>query len=127
MNELPMDDLQRNAPRILEVRRKIFKENDLLARRLRERFRAAGVRVVSLVSSPGAGKTALLERLMTELRPRYRMAALVGDLSPTELVLVVTLDVVDKYPDRYKENNLLYFVSPKNLKLEVPKIKTKET
>ena len=54
-------------------------------------------------------------------------SALVGDLSPTKLVLVVTLDGVDKYPDRYKEQNLLYFVSPKNLQLPVPVISKKVT
>ena len=70
-----------NEPRILEVRRKVLKENDLLARSLRERFRRAGVQVISLVSSPGAGKTTLLERLLRDLRSRYRVAALVGDLA----------------------------------------------
>jgi hydrogenase nickel incorporation protein HypB len=68
-------------PRLIEVRRKVLKENDLLARALRERFRQAGVCVISLVSSPGAGKTTFLERVLTELRPRYRVAALVGDLA----------------------------------------------
>jgi hydrogenase nickel incorporation protein HypB len=70
-----------NQPRIIEVRRKVLKENDVLARSLRKRFRDAGVQVISLVSSPGAGKTALLERLLTELRPSHRVAALVGDLA----------------------------------------------
>jgi hydrogenase nickel incorporation protein HypB len=70
-----------NPPRIVEVRRKVLKENDVLARSLRDRFRDAGVQVISLVSSPGAGKTALLERLLTDLRPLHRVAALVGDLA----------------------------------------------
>ena len=68
-------------PRIVEVRQGVLKKNDLLARDLRQRFRAAGVYVVNLVSSPGAGKTALLERTLTELRPRCRVGALVGDLA----------------------------------------------
>ena len=68
-------------PRIVEVREGILKKNDLLARELRERFRAAGVRVVSLVSSPGAGKTALLEKTLSGLKPTRRVAALVGDLA----------------------------------------------
>ncbi len=66
---------------MLEVRRKVLKENDLLARRLRDRFNSAGTRVISLVSSPGSGKTTLLERLLTELRREYCVAALVGDLA----------------------------------------------
>lgn len=70
-----------NEPRIVEVRRKVLKENDLVARRLREQFERAGARVISLVSSPGAGKTALLERLLSALRREFRVAALVGDLA----------------------------------------------
>jgi hydrogenase nickel incorporation protein HypB len=69
------------SPRLVQVRQNVLKQNDLLARGLREQFRAAGVRVVSLVSSPGAGKTALLEKLLSLLRSRFRVAALVGDLA----------------------------------------------
>jgi hydrogenase nickel incorporation protein HypB len=68
-------------PRLVEVRQNILKQNDLLARDLRQRFRSAGVFVVSLVSSPGSGKTQLLERTLTELHREYRIAALVGDLA----------------------------------------------
>lgn len=68
-------------PRLVEVRQKVLKRNDLLARELRERFRSAGVYVVSLVSSPGSGKTAFLEKTLTLLRPKLRVAALVGDLA----------------------------------------------
>ena len=68
-------------PRMVEVRKNVFKQNDVIARVLRERFREAGVLAVSLVSSPGSGKTAFLEKMLTTLRPRYRVAALVGDLA----------------------------------------------
>src|SRR3954470_24938220 len=70
-----------SEPRLVEVRRNVLKQNDLLARELRANFANAGVRVVSMVSRPGAGKTALLEKLLTDLRPRLRVAALVGDLA----------------------------------------------
>ena len=67
--------------RIVELRQGILKKNDELARGLRERFRSAGVLVLNLVSSPGTGKTAFLERTLRELRERgARAAALVGDL-----------------------------------------------
>jgi hydrogenase nickel incorporation protein HypB len=69
------------STRIIEVRRGILKKNDQLAAGLRERFSGAGVYVVNLVSSPGAGKTALLERTLAELRKELRVAALVGDLA----------------------------------------------
>ena len=68
-------------PRIVEVREGILKKNDLLARELRARYRAAGVFVVSLVSSPGAGKTELLQQTLSRLKGTQRVAALVGDLA----------------------------------------------
>jgi hydrogenase nickel incorporation protein HypB len=67
--------------RITEIRQNILKKNDLLAAELRSRFAAAGVTVVNLVSSPGAGKTSLLESTLRRLQPQYSVAALVGDLS----------------------------------------------
>ncbi|MGA7216820.1 MAG: hydrogenase nickel incorporation protein HypB [Candidatus Sulfotelmatobacter sp.] len=71
----------RTEPRLIEVRKNVLKQNDIIARSLRDRFRAAGVFVVSLVSSPGSGKTAFLETTLTLLRRNYRVAALVGDLA----------------------------------------------
>jgi hydrogenase nickel incorporation protein HypB len=68
-------------PRIVDVREGILKKNDLLARELRERFRGAGLFVASLVSSPGAGKTAFLEATLGALKATRRVAALVGDLA----------------------------------------------
>jgi hydrogenase nickel incorporation protein HypB len=68
-------------PRLVEVRRNVLKQNDLVARELRRRFQDAGVFVVSLVSSPGSGKTAFLEKTLTLLGRRCRVAALVGDLA----------------------------------------------
>jgi hydrogenase nickel incorporation protein HypB len=68
-------------PRLVQVRQNVLKRNDEVARTLRLRFHEAGVYVVSLVSSPGAGKTAFLERVLSSLREQYRVAALVGDLA----------------------------------------------
>jgi hydrogenase nickel incorporation protein HypB len=70
-----------SQPRLIEVRKNVLKQNDQTARLLREQFRAAGVFVVSLVSSPGSGKTAFLERTLSLLHQSYRVAALVGDLA----------------------------------------------
>ena len=67
--------------RLVEVRTRVLKQNDVVARELREGFRAAGVYVVSLVSSPGSGKTAFLERTLSLLSREFRVAALVGDLA----------------------------------------------
>ncbi len=67
--------------RLVQVRTKVLKRNDVVARALREDFLANDVCAISLVSSPGAGKTAFLEQVLSRLTPRYRVAALVGDLA----------------------------------------------
>jgi hydrogenase nickel incorporation protein HypB len=71
-----------SSPRIVEVRQNVLKHNDEVARSLRQRFLEGGVFVVSLVSSPGSGKTMFLERTLTLMKQRgYSPAALVGDLA----------------------------------------------
>ncbi len=68
-------------PRILEVRTKILKKNDELARDMRAEFVEAGVLVVNLVSSPGTGKTSFLrETLRRFVSAGVPVAAVVGDL-----------------------------------------------
>lgn len=69
------------STRMIEVRAKVLKQNDLLACTLRDRFHREGTCVVGLVSSPGSGKTAFLEKLLSGLARDYRVAALVGDLA----------------------------------------------
>jgi len=69
------------TPRLLEIRENVLKHNDILARNLREKFELNEVFVVSLVSSPGAGKTEFLEKTLTLLHENFRVAALVGDLA----------------------------------------------
>ena len=68
-------------PRLVHVRQRVLKQNDIAARALRELFHQAGTYVVSLVSSPGTGKTALLEQTLRLLAEKFRVAALVGDLA----------------------------------------------
>ena len=57
------------STRLVEVRQNVLKHNDQVARELRRRFHDAGVFVISLVSSPGSGKTAFLEKTLTTLQP----------------------------------------------------------
>jgi hydrogenase nickel incorporation protein HypB len=70
-----------SVPRLVEVRRNVLKQNDVIAGELRRRFHEAGVYTVSLVSSPGSGKTAFLEKTLSLLGKDHRVAALVGDLA----------------------------------------------
>jgi hydrogenase nickel incorporation protein HypB len=69
------------GPRVLEVRTRILKKNDELAREMRREFESLGVLVVNMVSSPGTGKTAFLRETLTRLTARgIPAAAVVGDL-----------------------------------------------
>lgn len=43
-------------------------------------FRRHGILALNLISSPGAGKTSLLERTLADLSPEFRMAVIEGDL-----------------------------------------------
>jgi hydrogenase nickel incorporation protein HypB len=66
--------------RIVDLRKGVLEKNDLLAASLRGRFAEAGVHVSNWVSSPGTGKTALLESLLTTaVENGIAAAALVGD------------------------------------------------
>ncbi|MEJ2313097.1 MAG: hydrogenase nickel incorporation protein HypB [Gemmatimonadales bacterium] len=68
------------AIRTIEVREKVMARNDELAATVRERLRENGVTALNLVSSPGAGKTLLLERTLAELGSELRIAVVAGDV-----------------------------------------------
>jgi hydrogenase nickel incorporation protein HypB len=65
---------------IVEVNQALLGKNTELAERNRQRFHAHGLRVLNLLSAPGSGKTALLERTLSDLRGRLRIGVQVGDL-----------------------------------------------
>lgn len=65
---------------VVEVEKALLGQNARFAEENRAAFRRAGLLVLNLVSSPGSGKTALLERTLTEMRDRLRIAVQVGDL-----------------------------------------------
>ena len=64
----------------IEVEKKVLNENQILAGQLRERFRQLGILCVNLISSPGSGKTLLLERTLERMDKSARVAVLTGDL-----------------------------------------------
>lgn len=64
----------------VQVLEAIFGENDRLADANRADFDAAGVRVINLMSSPGAGKTLLLRETLRRLSGRLRVGILEGDI-----------------------------------------------
>jgi hydrogenase nickel incorporation protein HypB len=64
----------------VEVLQGLLHENDHAAGHNRDHFSRHGVLAVNLMSSPGSGKTALLEATIDALRDRYRIAVIEGDL-----------------------------------------------
>jgi len=67
MNQLPLE-------------KKVLKENDRIAAELRERFLTHGTLCLNLISSPGSGKTSLLERTLQSIDGDWRAAVLTGDI-----------------------------------------------
>ena len=68
-----------SSDRIIQVERDILGKNDRLAADNRARFAADGVLAFNLVSSPGAGKTSLLVRAVSELKANFAIGVIEGD------------------------------------------------
>jgi hydrogenase nickel incorporation protein HypB len=64
----------------VEVLERIFDENDRTAAANRADLDAAGVTCVNLMSSPGAGKTAVLRETLRRLQDRVRVGIVEGDI-----------------------------------------------
>jgi hydrogenase nickel incorporation protein HypB len=73
------DETGAQAQRTLRIEEDLLAKNDRLARRNREIFAARELFVLNLVSSPGSGKTSILERTLGELKEKVRFAVLEGD------------------------------------------------
>ncbi len=65
---------------ILTIERKVLEKNDEIARKNREFFQIRNILALNIVSSPGAGKTMLLEKTIVRLRDRLKIAVVEGDL-----------------------------------------------
>jgi len=62
------------------VEEKVLNENQRLALELRKRFQEHNVFCLNLISSPGSGKTSLLERTLETMARDARVAVLTGDI-----------------------------------------------
>ncbi len=65
---------------VITIERKVLEKNEEFARRNREMLQARGILALNLVSSPGAGKTSLLERTLAMLKEEIRISVIEGDL-----------------------------------------------
>lgn len=67
----------------IKVVRKVLDANEKMADQNRELFKGKGVFVINVMSSPGSGKTTILERTLTTIMPKIKTAVIVGDVSTT--------------------------------------------
>ena len=65
---------------IITIERKVLEKNDEVARQNRGLFADHGIFVLNMVSSPGAGKTSILERTLERLRNELDIAVIEGDV-----------------------------------------------
>ena len=70
--------------KVLAVEKDILQENNLLAERNRGYFEAKNVLALNLVSSPGSGKTSLLEKTLTDMKGELEFAVIEGDQQTTK-------------------------------------------
>ena len=62
---------------------KILDANERIAEENKKMFKEAGVYVVNLMSSPGAGKTSLLEKTIEAIKDKVRVGVIEGDITGT--------------------------------------------
>jgi hydrogenase nickel incorporation protein HypB len=67
----------------VSVVKNVLDANDRIAKQNRELFDKNKVYVINLMSSPGAGKTSLVERTILALRDKYRIGVIEGDIQDT--------------------------------------------
>ncbi len=67
----------------IKVTTKILDANDRIAEENRKMFEEAGVYVVNLMSSPGAGKTSLLEKTIESIKDKVKVGVIEGDITGT--------------------------------------------
>lgn len=65
---------------VITIERKVLEKNDEVARRNRELFAQRHTFVINLVSSPGSGKTSLLEKMLAHFRGKLKVAVIEGDV-----------------------------------------------
>jgi hydrogenase nickel incorporation protein HypB len=68
------------AVRVIEIRERVMARNDVIATMVRARLETAGVTAFNLMSSPGSGKTSLLERTLDVLGEELGIAVVTGDV-----------------------------------------------
>jgi hydrogenase nickel incorporation protein HypB len=76
-------DTRKSGTREIKVVRRVLDANDAMARQNRQLFEEKNVFVLNMMSSPGSGKTTVLEKTLTHVMPNIRSAVIVGDICTT--------------------------------------------
>jgi hydrogenase nickel incorporation protein HypB len=74
---------RKSGTREIKVVRRVLDANDIMARQNRKLFEEKNVFVLNMMSSPGSGKTTVLEKTLTHVMPDIRSAVIVGDICTT--------------------------------------------
>ncbi|MBL7995157.1 hydrogenase nickel incorporation protein HypB [bacterium] len=65
---------------LITLERKVLEKNDVIAQAIRNRLREKNIFAINLLSSPGSGKTSLVERTIFHLKDKVKMAVIEGDV-----------------------------------------------
>jgi hydrogenase nickel incorporation protein HypB len=78
----------------ISIVKQVLDANDRIARENRKLFDEKGIYVINLMSSPGAGKTTLVEKTIVALRQMFTISVIEGDIQDThDAIRIAKLDV----------------------------------
>ena len=83
IKEVESTNLARDEIRVevIEAKKAVEKDNDLLANRVHQKFKDNNIKSFDIVGAIGAGKTALLEKIVEKLSSQYRILVICGDIT----------------------------------------------
>jgi len=83
IKELESINLAREEIRddVINTKMEVQKDNDLLAKKINEELVSNNIKSVDIVGAIGAGKTALLEKMVEKLSSKYRILVICGDIT----------------------------------------------
>lgn len=65
---------------VITIERKVLEKNDVIANQNREKFKSKKLFVMNLVSSPGSGKTSLVEKTIELSKGKFKIGVIEGDV-----------------------------------------------
>ncbi|MFX1417876.1 MAG: hydrogenase nickel incorporation protein HypB [Promethearchaeota archaeon] len=83
IKELESINLAREEIRdiVIETKKEVERDNDLLAEQINKELNKRGIKSIDVVGAIGAGKTAILEKIVEELSKKYKILVICGDIT----------------------------------------------